>query len=61
MWVRSFKKYNWTELRASLQSAPWRLMDLFNDNDDKWNFFHAMLTQVLDDYMPLHKVFFPSF
>jgi len=28
-------------------------MDLFTDIDDKWNFFHAILTEVLDDYMPL--------
>jgi len=39
MWVRSFKKCNWAELKATLHSAPWQLMDLFNDLDNKWSFF----------------------
>ena len=57
MWVRSFKKCDWPALRASLDSAPWHLMDLFHDLDDKWHFFHTVLGQVLDDFMPLHQVF----
>ena len=35
VWVRSFKKCDWIELRATLCSAPWHLMDLFHDLNDK--------------------------
>ena len=31
-------------------------MDSFNDLDDKWSFFHALLLQGLDEFMPLHQV-----
>ena len=39
--VRSFKKCDWKELRATLRSAPWNLMEMFDDIDDKWSFDNA--------------------
>ena len=33
-------------------------MDLFHDLNDKWSFSHVTLTQILDDFMPLHQVSF---
>ena len=46
MWIRSFRRCRWAELRASLSSAPWRLMSLFDDIDDQWNFFTVPFSSV---------------
>jgi len=54
--VRSFKKCDWKELRATLRSAPWNLMEMFDNIDDNWSFFHTLIMQVFDDLMPLHRV-----
>ena len=34
MWIRSFHRCRWAELRDSLSSAPWHLMSMFDDIDD---------------------------
>ena len=31
-------------------------MEMFDDNDDKWSFFHTLIMQVFDDFMPPHRV-----
>ena len=56
MWIRSFWRCRWVELRASLSSAPWHLMSLFDDIDDQWNFFYHTLQQCLDEFIPLKRV-----
>ena len=56
MWIRSFRRCRWVELKDSLSSAPWHLMSLFDDIDDQWNFFHCTLQQCLDEFIPLKRV-----
>ena len=46
MWIRSFRRCRWAELRDSLSSAPWHLMSLFDDIDDQWNFFTVPFSSV---------------
>ena len=40
MWVRSFRKCDWDQVRIDLASAPWSVMSVYDDLDDKWDFFH---------------------
>ena len=54
--VRSFRKCNWDELRETLQPAPWHVMSVYNDMDDKWRYFYALLQECLNSFLPLKTV-----
>jgi len=54
--IRSFRKCNWDELQHTLQSAPWQIMSVYDDIDDKWGYFYALLWECLDKFLPLKKV-----
>ena len=56
LWVRSFRKCQWDQLRDSLCSAPWDIMTMLDDIDDKWEFFHHILMLSLNEFAPLHRV-----
>ena len=43
MWVRSFRKCDWDQVQTDLASAPWNVMSVYDDLDDKWDFFHNIL------------------
>ena len=55
-WIRSFKKCDWNQLKAVLHAIPWNLLDTFDSIDDKWDFFHIVVSEALDIFLPLHKV-----
>ena len=54
--VRLLSKCPWDEVRQSLSTAPWHVMDVYNDINDMWGFFVSILFQCLDSYAPLHTV-----
>ena len=37
IWVRSFKKCNWDQVRESLATAPWNVMSIHEDLDNQWS------------------------
>ena len=54
--ILSLRKRNWDELRHTLQSVPWQIMSVYDDIDDKWSYFYALLQECLDKFLPLKKV-----
>jgi len=54
--IRSFRKCNWDELRHTLQSAPWKIMSVYDDIDDKWGYFYALLWECLDNFSHLRRL-----
>lgn len=57
MWVRSFKKCDWEQVRTDLASAPWSVMSVYDDLDDKWGFFYNILQNTLQSFAPLKRVY----
>ena len=55
-WVRPFRKCSWNSVRDCLSSAPWLVMEMYDDPDDMWGFFIHIITSYLDKYTPLQKV-----
>ena len=56
MWIRSFRKCDWDNMREALRYAPWHVISTFNDIDDQWEVFHSILLNVLNSFDPLQKV-----
>ena len=54
--IRSFRKCPWDEVRHSLSTAPWHVMDIYDDVNDMWHFFISILYRCLDMYAPSHTV-----
>ena len=57
MMVRSFKRCDWEGLKDVLDSVPWQVMAVYDDVDDKWDFFKTILLDALDAFAPLREVF----
>ena len=56
MYVSSYRNCDWDAMRECLRTAPWHVMDIFDDIDDKWHFFKSCLYYVLNQYAPLKRV-----
>ena len=54
--IRSFRKCSRDEVRLSLSTAPWHMMDIYDDVNDMWHFFVTILHYFLDMYTPSHTV-----
>ena len=54
-WVRSLKKCIWDQVRESLATAPWSVMEMYDDINDKWEFFHGVLFHTIQSFAPLKK------
>ena len=54
--VRSFRNCPWDEIRETLNTAPWQVMDIYNDINDMWLFFNSIIQNCLDTYVPTHQV-----
>ena len=50
--TRSFRQYNPNSFFQDVSYAPWSVMDVFDDMDDKLNAFNLILSSILD----LHKL-----
>ena len=48
LWICSFKKCDWDQVRESLAKAPWNVMNMYDDINDKWEFFHGILKHTFD-------------
>jgi len=42
------QKCDWKELRNVLSYVPWKVMAVYDDIDNKWDFFNTVLLDVLD-------------
>lgn len=49
--VCSFCKCPWDKVKEALQTAPWQVMEIY---DDMWVFFISILHKYLNTYAPLH-------
>ena len=52
MYVRSYCNCDWDAMRECHCTAPWHVMDIFDDIDDKWHFFKPCLYYALNQYAP---------
>ena len=55
MHVRSLRHCDWDAVREYLRTAPWHVMDIFDDINDKWNFFKSCLHYALNQHAPIKK------
>ena len=39
-----------------MSSAPWSVVNIFNDVEDKLNAFHLIFNQILDSHAPIKNV-----
>ena len=56
-WARPFRKCSWSSVRDCISSAPWSVMEMYDDPDDMWGFFIHIITSCLDKFAPLQKCF----
>ena len=52
--VCSFCKYPWDKVKEALCTAPWQVMEIYDDMNDMWTFFISILHECLNAYVPLH-------
>lgn len=52
-----FKKCDWDQVRKDLASAPWSVMSVYDDLDDKWDFFYNILQNSLQLFVSLKRVY----
>ena len=49
-YVRVFRKCNWDDVKST---APWLVMEAYEDVNDMWEYFCGILYGCLDSYIPL--------
>ena len=54
--IRSFKKCDKDKLMADLENAPWQVMDMFDDINEKWDYWKSLFLKVVEEHAPLVKV-----
>ena len=54
MWT--FKNYDQTAFQRDMSSAPWSVVNIFDDVEDKLNSFHLIFNQILDSHAPIKNV-----
>lgn len=57
LWIRSFRKCDWEQLKEMLCHAPWQVMSTFDEIDDKWDFFMVYYSKLLILFYHLRKLF----
>ena len=55
-YVRAFRKCNWDDVKYCLSTAPWSVMEVYDDVNDMWEYFYSILCGCLDFYIPLKAV-----
>ena len=53
---RSFKAFDPDKFRQDLLEAPWSVLEIFDDTDDKIDYFNKIFTQTLNKHAPLRKL-----
>lgn len=56
--IRSFRKCPWDEVRHSLSTAPWHVMDIYDDVNDMWHFLFQ--SYIIVWICMLHHILFLS-
>ena len=51
--LRSFRRCNTEDLLTDLKEAPWSVMDIYDDIDDKWMYWKGLFLQVVDRHAPV--------
>ena len=54
--TRSFKNFKKDAFLDDISSAPWSLVDIFDDPDDKLDTFNSLFHQILDQHAPVKTV-----
>ena len=54
--TRRSKKVNPDKFRKDLSLASWSVIDIFDDIDNKLDYFSQTFLQVLNDHAPLRRV-----
>ena len=54
--VRSYKRCSIDDLMSDLETAPWQVLDIYDNVDDKWNYWKTLFLDILDKHAPLVKV-----
>ena len=54
--IRSFKHYNREAFLKDILQAPWSVIDVFTDIDDKVNAFNTMFNDILDQHAPIKTI-----
>ena len=54
--MHSLNKRCWDDVRSCLSHAPWSVLNIFDDIEDMWGFFHSILQSSLDTYAPLKRI-----
>ena len=53
--VCSFKKCNLNSLSNDLADAPWGTIDVFDDIDDKWDYWKTLFLRIVGKHAPMIK------
>ena len=54
--ARSFRQYNPNSFLQDMSYAPWSVINVFDDMDDKLNAFNLILNNILDLHAPIKRV-----
>ena len=54
--VRSYKRCNIDALMSDLKTAPWHVLDMYDNVDDKWHYWKTLFLDILNKHAPLVKV-----
>ena len=54
--TRRSRRVNPDKFRKDLSLAPWSVIDIFDDIDNKLDYFNQTFLQVLNDHAPLRRV-----
>ncbi len=52
---RDFKAFNETKFICDVNAAPWHLLEIFDEMDDKISTMYQLLSQILDEHTPLRQ------
>ena len=53
MTFRSFKHCNVDELNSNLSEAPWPVIDVFDDINDKWDCWKKLFCETVEKHAPV--------
>ena len=54
--TRSFNRYQPDKFYADASQAPWSVLDMFDDVEDKLNAFNLLFNDILDEHAPVKTV-----
>ena len=54
--IHTFRNCPWDKIRETLNTAPWQVMDIYDDVNDMWLFFYSIIQSCLGTHVPAHQV-----